>query len=161
MGIGGYVYLAIHVLKSLKIKCEGFITMKTQRVKCYIALRETWITETYIHIRSQHYQTYICISLEHYQTYFRIGLEHYLCLVPPGPLYCPATLPPEILPPAVLRPYTSPHLEQHPDWRSTTGIPASISQSVRRLRVESHHLQRQLNQRSNLRFKKKQKTISI
>lgn len=111
--------------------------------------------ETYIHIRSQHYQTYICISLEHYQTYFRIGLEHYLCLVPPGPLYCPATLPPEILPPAVLRPYTSPHLEQHPDWRSTTGIPASISRSVRRLRVESHHLQRQLNQRSNLRFKKK------
>lgn len=115
--------------------------MKTQRVKCYIALRETWITETYIHIRSQHYQTYICISLEHYQTYFHIGLEHYLCLVPPGPLYCPATLPPEILPPAVLRPYTSPHLEQHPDWRSTTGIPASISRSVRRLRVESHHLQ--------------------
>lgn len=132
--------------------------MKTQRVKCYIALRETWITETYIHIRSQHYQTYICISLEHYQTYFRIGLEHYLCLVPPGPLYCPATLPPEILPPAVLRPYTSPHLEQHPDWRSTTGIPASISRSVRRLRVESHHLQRQLNQRSNLRFKKKKTT---
>lgn len=124
--------------------------MKTQRVVLYSIERDLDYRD--IH---PHYQTYICISLEHYQTYFRIGLEHYLCLVPPGPLYCPATLPPEILPPAVLRPYTSPHLEQHPDWRSTTGIPASISRSVRRLRVESHHLQRQLNQRSNLRFKKK------
>lgn len=127
--------------------------MKTQRVVLYSIERDLDYRD--IH---PHYQTYICISLEHYQTYFRIGLEHYLCLVPPGPLYCPATLPPEILPPAVLRPYTSPHLEQHPDWRSTTGIPASISRSVRRLRVESHHLQRQLNQRSNLRFKKKKKT---
>lgn len=95
-----------------------------------MALREIWITEIYIHIGSAHYQTY-----------FRIGSEHYLCLIPPGPLCRQATLPPEIQPPAVLQPYTFPHLEQHPDWRSTTRIPASISQSVRRLRVESHHLQ--------------------
>lgn len=38
MGIGGYVYLAI--LKSLKIKCEGFITMKTQRVVLYSIERD-------------------------------------------------------------------------------------------------------------------------
>lgn len=95
-----------------------------------MALREIWITEIYIHIGSAHYQTY-----------FRIGSEHYLCLIPPGPLCRQATLPPEIQPPAVLQPYTFPHLEQHPDWRSTTGIPASISRLVRMLQVESHHLQ--------------------
>lgn len=97
----------------------------------------------YIRIRSEHYQTYIRISSEHYQTYFRIGSEHYLCLVPPEPLCCPATPPPEIQPPAVLQLYTSPHLEQHPDWHSTTRTPASISRSVQRLQVESHHLQQQ------------------
>lgn len=106
-----------------------------------MALREIWITEIYIHIGSAHYRTYIRIGSERYQTYFRIGSEHYLCLIPPGPLCRQATLPPEIQPPAVLQPYTFPHLEQHPDWRSTTEIPASISRSVQRLRVESHHLQ--------------------
>lgn len=131
--------------------------MKTQRVVLYSIERDLDYRDIYPYQVSALPDIYLFQfgALPDIFSY-RFG-EHYLCLVPPGPLYCPATLPPEILPPAVLRPYTSPHLEQHPDWRSTTGIPASISQSVRRLRVESHHLQRQLNQRSNLRFKKKKK----
>lgn len=115
-----------------------------------MALREIRITETYIRIGS-----------EQYQTYFRIGSEHYLCLIPPGPLCHRATLPPEIQPPAVLQPYTFLHLEQHPDWRSTTGIPASISRLVRRLRVESHHLQETVKSKVKSPIQKKQKQISI
>lgn len=125
--------------------------MKTQRVVFYGLERDPDYRDIYPYR----------FGALHVQDIFPFGSEHYLCLIPPGPLCHRATLPPEIQPPAVLQPYTFPHLEQHPDWRSTTRIPASISQSVRRLRVESHHLQETVKSKVKSQIKKKQKQISI